>query len=128
MTFCTLATLTAHRTPASQCYCRFMSERRKSIWLAAGLTFLPILLAPPVLAFARFSPTGPAAVWPLVLYAPLAMWLETRAVRLLLAAFRELRDPAMLAILPLSLVAVFAYSIHGVVLILGLPGLLKHLF
>lgn len=104
-----------------------MEKRGGSLVLAAGLTLLPVALIFPVLAAAHFGPTGPATVWPIVLYAPLAMWIETRAIRLLLNMFRDRRDPALFAILPLGLISLSAYALHGFVFILGLPGLLKFL-
>ena len=103
-----------------------MEKRGGSLLLAAVLTLLPVALIFPVLAVAKFGLTGPATVWPLVLYAPVAMWMETRAIRLLLNLFRDRRDPALLAILPLGLISLFVYAVHGVIFILGLPGLLKY--
>lgn len=105
-----------------------MEKRGASLLLAAGLTLLPVALLFPVLAAAHFGPTGPATVWPIALYTPVAMWIETRAIRLLLSMFRTRRDPALLAILPLGLISLFAYALHGLVFILGLPGLLKYIF
>jgi hypothetical protein len=103
-----------------------MDKRGGSLLLAAVLTLLPVALIFPVLAAAKFGPTGPATIWPFALYAPVAMWIETRAIRLLLNMFRDRRDPALFAILPLGLIALFAYAVHGVIFILGLPGLLKY--
>jgi hypothetical protein len=103
-----------------------MQKRGGSLLLAAGLTLLPVALIFPVFAAAHFGPTGPTTVWPIALYTPLAMWIETRAIRLLLNMFRDRRDPALLAILPLGLVSLFAYALHGFVFILGLPGLVKY--
>jgi len=103
-----------------------MGKRASSLMQAAALTLLPVALIFPVLAIARFGPTGPATVWPIVLYTPLAMWSETRAIRLLLNTFRDRHDPALFAILPLGLISVGAYAVHGFVFILGLPGLLKY--
>lgn len=94
--------------------------------LAAVLTLLPVALMYPVLAVTRFGPTGPQVVWPIIVFAPIAMWIETRAIRLLLNMFRDRRDPALLAILPLGLISVAAYAVHGFVFVLGLPTLLKH--
>lgn len=102
-----------------------MHSRSKPILRAAFLALLPMALVFPILAVAHFGPTGPAIIWPVVLYAPLAMWMETRAIRILLNASRDGRDPALLAILPLGIVSVFTYTVHGALFILGLPGLLN---
>lgn len=104
-----------------------MERRGGSLLLAAGLTLLPVALIFPVLAVMPFGPTGPQIVWPIIVLAPIAMWIETRAIRLLLNMFRDRRDPALFAILPLGLISVAAYALHGFVFILGLPGLLKYL-
>lgn len=103
-----------------------MEKRGGSLLLAAGLTLLPVALIYPVLALARFGPAGPQIVWPILIFAPIAMWTETRAIRILLNMFRDRRDPVLLAILPLGLISVVAYALHGFVFILGLPGLLKY--
>lgn len=103
-----------------------MQRRGGSLLQAAGLTLLPVALIFPVLAVSHFSQTGLQTVWPIVLYAPLAMWTETRAIRLLLNMLRGHRDPALFAILPLGVISLFAYAVHGFVFILGLPGLLKY--
>jgi len=103
-----------------------MKERGGSLLRAAGLTLLPAVLLFLILALARFGPTGPATVWPIVLYTPVAMWIETRAIRLLLNMLRNARDPALWAILPLGLISLSVYALHGFVFILGLPNLVKY--
>jgi hypothetical protein len=103
-----------------------MKERGGSLLQAAGLTLWPVVLLFPVLALAGFGPTGVRSVWPIVLYAPIAMWMETRAIRLLLNMFRDGRDPFLLAILPLGVIALCVYALNGFVFILGLPGLVKY--
>ena len=110
----------------ARCYVGSMQNRR-NILQAAGLTLLPVALIFPVLALARFGVTGPVTVWPVAVYAPIAMWMEMRAVSILLNTWSDARERSLLAILPLGLISVFAYLVHGVVFILGLPGLLKHL-
>lgn len=90
--------------------------------LATFLTLVPMVLVFPVLALARFGPTGPQSVWPIVLYAPLAMWMQTRAIKLLLQSYRDTRDPVLVAILPLGLITLFGYAVFGALLILGLPA------
>jgi hypothetical protein len=102
-------------------------QSRMNLLRAGGLTLLPVALIFPVLALARFGPMGPATAWPVVIYAPVAMWIETRAIRMLLNTWSDTRERLLLAILPLGLVSVFVYLVHGAVFILGLPGLLKHL-
>lgn len=104
-----------------------MAKRGESFLHATLLTLLPVALLFPVLSLCRFSQTGPATVWPIVLYTPAAMWAETRAMRLLLNMFRDRRDPALFAILPLGIISLLAYAFHGFVFILGLPELLKYL-
>jgi hypothetical protein len=101
---------------------------KRNLLRAAGLTLLPVALIFPVLALARFGPTGPATVWPVAIYAPIAMWIETRALRILLNTWSDGRERLLVAILPLALVSVFVYVVHAAVFILGLPGLIKHLF
>jgi hypothetical protein len=103
-------------------------QNRRNLLRAAGLTLLPVALIFPVLAVTRFGPTGPATAWPVAVYAPLAMWIETRAIRILLNTWSDGRERLLLAILPLGLISVFVYLVHGAVFILGLPGLMKHLF
>lgn len=92
--------------------------------LATILTVVPMVLVFPVLALARFGPSGPQRVWPIVLYAPLAMWMQTVSIKLLLESYRNHRDPILIAILPLGLVTLFGYAIHGALFILGLPAFL----
>jgi hypothetical protein len=104
-----------------------MKEKGGSLLLAAGLTLLPVVLLFPVVAYMHFGPTGPQTVWPIAVYAPLAMWIETRAIRLLLNMFQDHRDPVLLAILPLGLISLAVYAVHGIVLIMSIPSLLKYL-
>ena len=101
-----------------------MESRKRPLLLAAILTLVPMVLVFPVLALARFGPTGPQRVWPIVLYAPLAMWIQTRAIKLLLQSYRNRRDPILIAILPLGLVTIFGYTLNGALFILGLPAFL----
>jgi hypothetical protein len=101
-----------------------MQERKKSLLIAAGLTLLPGVLLFPVVAMARFGPCGPAHVWPVALYAPMAMWMQIRSIKLLLDMYRPGRDPILLAILPLGLVSLFNYALEGALFILFLPALL----
>jgi hypothetical protein len=101
-----------------------MEDRKKPLLMAAILTLTPMILVFPVLALARFGPTGPQSVWPIVLYAPVAMWMETRAIKLLLQSYRNSRDPILIAILPLGMITLFGYVLHGALFILGLPAFL----
>jgi len=101
-----------------------MGDRKRPLLLATILTLVPMILVFPVLRLARFGPTGPQSVWPIVLYAPLAMWMQTRAIRNLLLSYRDTRDPFLFAILPLALLTLFGYALHGALLILGLPAFL----
>jgi hypothetical protein len=100
-------------------------EDRKKLWLkAAVLTLLPVASIFPVLAAAHFGPAGPATVWPVAVYAPVAMWMQTRAMALLLGMYRNRRDPVLLAILPLGLVSLYSYALAGVIFVLALPSFL----
>lgn len=101
-----------------------MDDRKKLGLKAAALTLLPVAMLFPTFAAAHFGPTGPASVWPVLLYAPLAMWIETRAMAILLNMYRGRRDPILLAILPLGLASVGTYLLTGVVFVLSLPALL----
>jgi hypothetical protein len=103
-----------------------MGKRGEPLLQAALFTLLPVALIFPVLSLCQFSQTGPATVWPIILYTPIAMWAETRAIQLLLNMLRDRRDPVLIAILPLGLISLLAYALHGFVFILGLPGLLKY--
>ena len=103
-------------------------DARKSAWLrAAAFTLLPIALTLPVISAAHFEPAGPARVWPVVAFAPLAMWLETRAIAELLGIYRHRRDPFLVAIVPLGLLSVVAYGFSGFLLLLVLPAIIHRL-
>jgi hypothetical protein len=103
-------------------------EDRKKLWLKASMfTLLPVFLMLPVLAAARFGPAGPVSVWPVVLFAPLAMWMQTRAMTLLLNMYRNRRDPVLLAILPLGLVSLCTYAYSGILFVLALPSFLSRI-
>ena len=94
---------------------------------AAGLTLLPIALVFPVISAAHFEPAGPARVWPLIAFAPIAMWVETRAIAELLGMYRSRRDPLLIAIVPLGLLSVLAYTFSGFLLLLALPAIIRRL-
>lgn len=103
-------------------------DPRKKAWVrAAGLTLLPVALAFPVLSAAHFQPAGPAKVWPVIAFAPFAMWLETRAIAELLGIYRGRRDPLLIAIVPLGLLSVVAYGFSGFLLLLALPAIVHRL-
>src|SRR5579862_1514921 len=98
---------------------------RKMAWVrAAGLTLLPILLIFPVIKAIHFQPAGPARVWPVLTFAPIAMWIETRAIATLLAMYRGRRDPFLISIVPLGLVSVGAYTLSGLLLLVALPAII----
>jgi len=100
-------------------------DNRKRAWLhAAGLTLLPVTLVFPVISAAHFEPAGPARVWPVIAFAPVAMWFETRAIAELLRMYRNHRDPFLIAIVPLGLVSVAAYTFSGLLLLLALPAII----
>ncbi len=92
-----------------------------------GLTLLPVASIFPVVASARFGPRGPAFIWPVVFFVPLAMWMQTHALSLLLKLYRHRRDPGLLAILPLGVVSVFTYTLSGTIFILSLPSIISKL-
>ena len=101
---------------------------RKTAWLrAAGMTLLPIALIFPVISAAHFQPAGPARIWPVVAFAPIAMWVETRAIVALLGMYRDRRDPFLIAIVPLGLVSVLAYTCSGILFLLSLPAIIHRL-
>jgi hypothetical protein len=101
---------------------------RKRAWLrAAGLTLLPIALILPVIKATHFEPAGPARVWPVMAFAPIAMWIEIRAIEALLAMYRHRRDPFLIAIVPLGLISVMAYSLCGILLVLAAPAIIHRL-
>ena len=102
-----------------------MDNRKKLGLWAAGLTLLPAAFLFPMLAAAHFGPKGPASIWPVLLYAPLAMWMQTRALHLLLNMYRSRRDPVLLAILPLGLASACTYLLSGLVFVFSIPALLS---
>jgi len=101
-----------------------MRDRKRPLFLAAALAFAPMVLLFPVLTLARFGPTGPQRVWPVMVFAPVAMWLQTRALRLILQTYRNGRDPFLFAALPLGLLVLFCYALHGALFILNFPAFL----
>jgi hypothetical protein len=104
---------------------RYMDDRKKLGWMAALLTLLPIALIFPMLAAAHFGPTGPTRVWPVLLYAPVAMWMQIRAIGMMFNMYRNGRDPVLIAILPLGLVSLCTYALSGFLLVLALPAFLS---
>jgi hypothetical protein len=100
----------------------YMEDRKKLGLQAAVLTLLPMALIFPMLAAAHFGPTGPASVWPVLLYAPLAMWMQIRAVGLMFNMYRNGRDPVLIAILPLGFVSLCTYALSGFLIVLALPA------
>jgi hypothetical protein len=102
-----------------------MEDRKRLGLKAAMLTLLPVGMLFPMLAVAHFGPTGPARIWPVLLFAPLAMWIETRALAILLNLYRGSGDPILLAILPLGLASVGMYLLTGTVFVLSLPAFLS---
>jgi hypothetical protein len=102
-----------------------MEDRKKLGLMAAGLTLLPMLMVFPMLAAAHFGPSGPARVWPVLLYAPLAMWMQIRAIGMMFDMYRDRRDPVLIAILPLGLFSVCTYALSGFLIVLALPAFLS---
>jgi hypothetical protein len=102
-----------------------MGDRRTLGLEAAILTLLPMILAFPMLRIARFGPTGPANVWPVLLYAPLAMWMQTRAIGILLNMYRNRRDPVLFVVLPLGIVSLCTCALSGFVFVMALPVVLS---
>jgi hypothetical protein len=103
-----------------------VQDRKKLLLKATGLTLLPIAFVFPILTLAHFGPCGPACVWPVVFYAPLAMWMQIRAIKLLLNLYHPGRDLVLFAILPLGLISLFNYALEGILFILVLPAVLYH--
>jgi hypothetical protein len=99
-----------------------MEDRKKQGLQAAVLTLLPMALIFPMLAAAHFGPTGPASVWPVLLYAPLAMWMQIRAIGMMFNMYRNGRDPVLIALLPLGFVSICTYALSGFLIVLALPA------
>lgn len=104
-----------------------MDDRKKTWLRAAGLTLLPVAMIFPVITAAHFEPAGPARIWPVVAFAPIAMWIETRAILELLGLCTSRRDPFLIAIVPLGLVSVLAYTFSGILLLLSLPAIIHRM-
>jgi len=60
-------------------------------------------------------------------FAPIAMWIEIRAIETLLALYRHRRDPLLIAIVPLGVVSVAAYGLCGILLLVAVPAVLHRL-
>jgi hypothetical protein len=104
-----------------------MHDRKKDWLRAAGMTLLPVALLLPVIRATHFEPAGPARVWPVLAFAPIAMWIEINAIKALLALYRHRRDPLLIAIVPLGLVSVAAYGLSGTLLLLAAPAIIHRL-
>lgn len=102
-----------------------MNNRKKAWVRATVLTLLPVALVLPVIRAMHFEPAGPARVWPVVAFAPIAMWIETRAIATMLNMYRSRRDPLLIAIVPLGLVSLGAYAFSGFLLLLALPTIIE---
>jgi hypothetical protein len=92
---------------------------------AAALTLLPVLAMFPIVRLADFGAAGFATVWPILVFAPLSMWMETRSITMLLATCRGSRDPFLIAALPLGLTALGAYTFSAGLLAFALPALFR---
>lgn len=119
-----IAKLTRPRHASPDATLFAMEDRKKPLIWAAALGLTPMILVYPALAIARFGPTGPQRAWTIVFYAPLAMWMEIQAIRLLLRSYRSHRDPFLVAILPLALLTVFGYALHAALFVLNFPAVL----
>jgi hypothetical protein len=108
-------------------YASPMHNRQKDWLRAAALTLLPVALIFPVVSAAHFEPAGPARVWPVLAFTPIAMWMETRAILGILGMYRSRHDPFLIAIVPLGLVSVLAYTFSGALLLLSLPALIHRM-
>jgi len=104
-----------------------MNDRKRAWVRAAGLTLLPLLMIFPVIKAVHFEPAGPGRVWPVLVFAPIAMWIETRAIATVLSMYRDHRDPFLIAIVPLGLMSVGAYALSGLLLLAALPAIIHRI-
>ncbi len=105
-----------------------MSEQSKAWVRVAVLTFAPLLAILPLARLAGSGVTSFATVWPILLYAPLAMWMESQSITVLLATCRGRRDPLLMLAVPLGVAALGTYTIFAALFACTLPGLLRLLF
>ncbi|HTW24435.1 MAG TPA: hypothetical protein VMD78_12595 [Candidatus Baltobacteraceae bacterium] len=101
-----------------------MNDRKKAWVRATVLTLLPVALIFSLVRAVHFEPGGPARVWPVIAFTPVAMWIETRAIATVLSMYRDRRDPFLIAIVPLGLVSVATYAFSGFLLLLALPTII----
>jgi len=95
---------------------------------AAVLTLAPLLATLPAAKLAGSSVVGFASICPILLSAPLSMWMASRSITLLLATCRGRRDPFLVVAVPLGVAALGAYVISAALFAFALPALLRLLF
>jgi len=100
-------------------------DGRSKTWMqAAALAAAPIVAMAPVVRMAGFGSAGFSTIWPILCYMPLAMWMESRSLTMVLATCRSRRDPFLIAALPLGVTAVTVYVFCAAVFAFALPALL----
>jgi hypothetical protein len=91
---------------------------------AATLALTPLLLLIPVFRLADYGAHTLAGVLPILMYAPLAMWMESRSITLLLVTCRGRRDPFLVAAVPIGATALAAYLCCAFLFAVALPTVL----
>jgi hypothetical protein len=102
-----------------------MEIRSRQQTLAIALAISPLGAMIPVIHLASFGPGGFATVWPVAFFAPVAMWMETRSLKLLLATCQNRRDPFFIAAVPIGIVAVAAYASCATLFAFIVPALIR---
>ena len=105
-----------------------MNEQSKTWARVAGLTFAPLLAILPLVRLAGSGVASFATIWPTLLSAPLAMWMESQSIAVLLVSCRGRRDPLLIVALPLGVAALATYTIFAALFAFAIPGLLRLLF
>ncbi|HXA56706.1 MAG TPA: hypothetical protein VNU84_04675 [Candidatus Acidoferrum sp.] len=92
---------------------------------SAAFSLTPLALLMPVIRMVDFRGSGLANVLPVLLYTPVAMWMESRSITLLLVTSRGRRDPFLLAALPVGIAALATYVCSAFLFAVALPMLLR---
>jgi hypothetical protein len=92
---------------------------------AAGLAILPLLLLFEAIQLAGFGSAGFDSIWPILAFAPMVMWMESRSITLILATTRGRRDPFVVVAVPLGLTALAGYILSAILFAIALPTLLR---
>jgi hypothetical protein len=108
-------------------YAPFMSNPLKPQFQAFAFAVGPIIAMLPVLRSAGFGLQGFTTIWPILLFMPLAMWMESRSLTLLLSTCRGRRDLFAIAAIPVGAAALVSYVFSAAVFAFTLPNLLRML-